>query len=71
MYFMGKKIKTVAELIRVFAKNDCTQSEISEICYDLYYVTNRVMKIPDGDYTDEVAEFYRNKKRREAEQNQD
>lgn len=68
---MDKKIKTVTELIRVFAENDCTQPEISEICYDLYYVTNRVMKIPDVDYTDEVAEFYRNKKRKEVEQNKD
>lgn len=68
---MKKKIKTMTELIRVFAENDCTQPEISEICYDLYFVTNRAMKVPEGDYTDMVADFYRNKKRRESEQNSD
>lgn len=68
---MKKKIKTMTELIRVFAENDCTQPEISDICYDLYFVANRAMKVPEGDYTDMVADFYRNKKRRDSEQNSD
>lgn len=67
---MNRKVEIMEQLLRVFAENDCTQLEISQLCTDLYYVSLRAMKIPNGDYTDIVTDFYEYRKNRTQEQAQ-
>lgn len=67
---MNRKIEIMEQLLHVFAENDCTQLEISQLCADLYHVSLRTMKIPNGDYTDIVTDFYEYRKNRAQEQAQ-